>query len=275
MDQNNNFELANQVQNVYSIQIEYIKRYWWISLPLIIIGIIILKIGWNLGNAKLLNIGVIVLCLELFVIVIGLIFANQEASNVFMKRMAIVLGFSYKANGIVEKTKAEIFRYGYNKEMTNVLYGTYQNMPLWIYNLKISTGGQSKNAVSYRYTVFEFTFTQILPRLILLKKSIFNERVGMTDKVQIKLEGNFNKYFELYTEKSFERDVRQVFTPDVMALLIDEASNINFETCENKIFIYKEKFITKKEELLSMYIASQIVTKKLIPNFESVKRQEK
>lgn len=269
MNEDNDSVLLDKIQGVNSIQIEYVKRYWWISLPLIVAGIIFLKAGWNLNNSRLLNTGVILFCLEILTICIGLIFANQEARKSFMKKMASTLGLSFKENGVIEKTEAEIFKWGTTKEATNVIYGNYDGMSLWIYNLKTAMGG-GKNAVSYRYTVFEITYPFQMPKLILLRKSIFNERVDFQKKVKVKLGSNLDKYFELYTEKDFEQEVQNIVTSDIMTLLLGEGSKINFEICENKVFIYKERFITKKEELISIYAVAKIISKKLIPKFKSL-----
>lgn len=267
----NHFEFIDQVKNVSTLRSEYIKKYWRISLPLLVIGIFLLKFGWDNNNGKLLNAGVITLCAEIFTIIMGIIFADQEARKFFMKMVASTLKFSYKEYGIVEKTKAELFRWGSRKEITHFLEGGYKDMPVSLYNYK-SVTGSGKNVASYRYTVFEMTYPFEIPRVILLKKSILNERCMLPDKVAIKLEGNFNKYFELYTQEKFKKNIRVIFTPDVMAFLIDEAQDINFEMCDNKLYIYEEKFITTKDDLFLLYKTAQMVFVKLKSNLESFSR---
>lgn len=270
----NHFEFINQVKNVSTLRLEYIKKYWWISLPLLVIGIFLLKFGWDNNNGKLLNVGVITLCAEIFTIIMGIIFADQQARKVFMKMVASALKFSYKEYGVVGNTKAELFKIGNRKEITHFLEGEYQNMPVSLYNYK-SVTGSGKNIASYRYTVFEVIYPFEIPRVILLKKSILNERCMLSDKVVVKLEGNFNKYFELYTQEKFEKDIRVIFTPDVIAFLIDEAPNINFEMCDNKIYIYEEKFITKKDDLHLLYKTTQMISVKLQSNLETFSRISK
>jgi hypothetical protein len=54
----------------------------------------------------------------------------------------------------------------------------------------------------------------------------------------VRLEGNFNEYFTLYAPKEYERDAYYIFTPDLMALLIDNSHNYDAEVIDNKLYFY-------------------------------------
>jgi hypothetical protein len=59
------------------------------------------------------------------------------------------------------------------------------------------------------------------------------------DKKQIlSLEGNFNEFFTLYCPREYERDALYVFTPDLMALLIDNAAPFDVEIVDDWMFVY-------------------------------------
>jgi hypothetical protein len=83
---------------------------------------------------------------------------------------------------------------------------------------------------------------QQLPNILLISK----RRVGgqtvlpiQPDPSQIlSLEGNFDQYFTLYCPKEFEQDALYVFTPDLMALLIDEAAPFDVEIVDRWMFFY-------------------------------------
>jgi hypothetical protein len=53
-----------------------------------------------------------------------------------------------------------------------------------------------------------------------------------------KLEGDFNKYFYFYCPEGYETDALYIFTPDVMALFIDEAAPFDAEIVEDWLLIY-------------------------------------
>jgi hypothetical protein len=54
----------------------------------------------------------------------------------------------------------------------------------------------------------------------------------------LSLEGDFDKYFTLYCPRAYERDALYVFTPDLMALLIDNAGAFDVEIVDDWLFVY-------------------------------------
>ncbi|MEP6482092.1 MAG: hypothetical protein ABJA94_08815 [Rhodoglobus sp.] len=59
------------------------------------------------------------------------------------------------------------------------------------------------------------------------------------DRTQsISLEGDFDSYFTLYAPKDYESDARYVFAPDLMALLIDETTQMHVEIVDDWLFVY-------------------------------------
>jgi hypothetical protein len=63
------------------------------------------------------------------------------------------------------------------------------------------------------------------------------------------LEGNFNNYFTLYAPKAYERDALYVFTPDVMAAMVDYGQEYDIEIVDDELFIYSgNHFALDKQE---------------------------
>lgn len=54
----------------------------------------------------------------------------------------------------------------------------------------------------------------------------------------VSLEGDFDRYFTLYCPSGYERDALSVFTPDLMALLIDESDPFDVEIVDDWVFFY-------------------------------------
>lgn len=52
------------------------------------------------------------------------------------------------------------------------------------------------------------------------------------------LEGDFDKHFTLYAPLTYERDALYVFTPDLMAVLIDDAALFDLEVVEDRLYLY-------------------------------------
>ena len=54
----------------------------------------------------------------------------------------------------------------------------------------------------------------------------------------LSLEGDFDRFFTLFCPKEYERDALYVFTPDLMALCIDEAAPFDIEIVDDWMFVY-------------------------------------
>lgn len=57
----------------------------------------------------------------------------------------------------------------------------------------------------------------------------------------LSLEGDFDRYFRLYVPREYERDALYVFTPDLMALLIDELAGCDVEIIDDELYVYASR----------------------------------
>jgi hypothetical protein len=58
---------------------------------------------------------------------------------------------------------------------------------------------------------------------------------------KLSLEGDFDRHFTLYCPRGYERDALQLFTPDLMALLIDRGSAWDVEIIDDNLFVYSTR----------------------------------
>ncbi|WP_309620746.1 hypothetical protein [Salinibacterium sp.] len=80
------------------------------------------------------------------------------------------------------------------------------------------------------------------------------------------LEGDFGQYFRLYAPGGYERDALYILTPDLMALLIDEAANFDVEFVGSNIFFYSPRRFRMTDPqtfLLSIRLGESVVAKAL------------
>jgi hypothetical protein len=106
------------------------------------------------------------------------------------------------------------------------------------------TTGSGKNQQTHRWGFMALHLDRRLPNMVLDAKSN-NGLFGGTNlpayfsKDQVlSLEGDFDRYFTLYCPRQYERDALYVFTPDLMALLIDEAATFDVEIVDDWMFVY-------------------------------------
>jgi hypothetical protein len=98
-----------------------------------------------------------------------------------------------------------------------------------------------------------------------------NERFNVEGEEIIKLEGDFNKYFDLYAPKGQEIVTLQIFSPDIMAQLIDHSKKFSLEFFGNYIYIYSRKAIKNGYEIYAMYSLTRLLIDKLAPELERLK----
>lgn len=96
-----------------------------------------------------------------------------------------------------------------------------------------------KRSITLGY--FAITLPRRLPHMVL--DATRNGR-GMVTRPRagqaLSLEGDFDSHFRLYAPNGYERDALYVFTPDLMALLIDEAGDLDVEIRDNQLIVYRQ-----------------------------------
>ena len=55
---------------------------------------------------------------------------------------------------------------------------------------------------------------------------------------RVSLEGDFDSHFALYAPEGYGRDARYLFTPDVMALLVDETGDLDVELADDRLTVF-------------------------------------
>ena len=88
------------------------------------------------------------------------------------------------------------------------------------------------------------TLPRRLPQMILDARS--NDRGPFSSLLHrpqgdqmLSLEGDFDRYFRLYVPNGYERDALYVFTPDLMALCIDETGDLDIEIRDDQLIVTK------------------------------------
>jgi hypothetical protein len=104
------------------------------------------------------------------------------------------------------------------------------------------TTGSGKNSTTHTWGFMALQLDRALPHMVLDSQA--NNFIGSNlpatfskDQV-LSLEGDFDRYFTLYCPKQYERDALYVFTPDLMALCIDNAAPFDIEIVDKWMFVY-------------------------------------
>ena len=81
-----------------------------------------------------------------------------------------------------------------------------------------------------------------MPHILLFGQEFSDfEETQIVGSQKVSLEGDFDRHFRLYVPTERHRDVRYMFTPDFMALLIDSATAYDVEIIDDQLFVYKSE----------------------------------
>lgn len=90
---------------------------------------------------------------------------------------------------------------------------------------------------------------------------------ALPDSAQrLSLEGDFNEYFTLYCPENYERDALYLFTPDVMARLIDRVHGFDVEIIDDWLFFVSSRDVVTldPDAWLGLYDAVGALSDKIV-----------
>jgi len=220
---------------------------------------VLLLIGCVIGAIYMPNLFQFWISIAVIVGVAGYNHIRSKIKRQFTQQFGASIGFSYVASAGMESVSGRLFKFGHSQAIYDVLSGRMNDRDSRIYSYRF-TIGSGRNSHTYNFTVFESTFANMMPDIMLTAKtSMFAAEslpggVFMFDKDEhVEMEGDFNKYFTVRVPKGFETEAYQILPPDVMTDLIDQASGLNFEFNGNKLYIYAAKLVTVRGELQRMF----------------------
>jgi hypothetical protein len=160
-----------------------------------------------------------------------------------LTRFGTANGLGYAANAPSPGYPGAIFGLGRAQQVPEHLFrGGDRALDLGNYRY---TTGSGKNRKTHDWGYVAIKLDRMLPQMILDAKA--NNFLGTNlplsfsrDQV-LSLEGDFDRYFTLYCPKEYERDALYVFTPDLMARLVDEAALFDVEIVDDWMFLYSAK----------------------------------
>lgn len=145
-----------------------------------------------------------------------------------------------------------IFSIGDTRRVSSLVEGNYANHEFKIFNYSYMEGS-GRNRSEHAKGVVMVKLPRKLPNVVFDSKS--NNFMGMSNigasfsrSQKFTLEGDFNKHFDVYAPQNYGVDVLYFMTPELMALLVDEASNYDIEVVDNSLYFYAPEldFTTKQ-----------------------------
>lgn len=159
-----------------------------------------------------------------------------------MTRFATANGLEYEQRSSGPSYPGAIFGLGNSRAVTDhfrtpggrfIDFGNYSYVT-----------GSGKNRTTHRWGFLAMHLDRALPHMVLDSRAN-NGLFGATTlpatfrrDQALSLEGDFDTHFTLYCPREYGRDALYVFTPDLMALMIDEAAPFDVEIVDQWLFVY-------------------------------------
>ncbi len=171
---------------------------------------------------------------------------EEVIKNIKLTNFTINNGFHYQPKNIGMKRQGLIFNLGSNRTFKDVISAQVgdKKAEMSNYSFDIKT---KDNTVTYTHGYIMIQLNRKLPHMILDTKAnngnffginFSNLPISLNSNQKFQLEGDFDKYFTFYAPAGYERDALYIFTPDLMALFIDESYPFDAEIIDDRLFIY-------------------------------------
>ena len=116
----------------------------------------------------------------------------------------------------------------------------------------VVSNGKSSTTVTWGFLAMNLE--RRLPHMLLdslQNNTLLSGLSGLFARDQVlSLEGDFDRYFTLYCPREYETDALYVFTPDLMALCIDEVAPFDVEIVDDWLFVYSPRAFTMENPQL-------------------------
>jgi hypothetical protein len=180
------------------------------------------------------------------VVVVFLVRAVRGSSERLLRldRFARANGLTYVPQVASPGLPGMIFGQGSDRQSLDVLRGDRPRFVEFA-NYRYTTGS-GKNRTTHQWGYVAVKLDVPLPHIVLDatgNNGLFGSNLPVSfDRDQrLGLEGDFDRYFSLYSPAGYERDALYLFTPDIMARFIDNAAALDVEIVDDWLFLYAKR----------------------------------
>lgn len=233
------FHIARpEITNISKETWNALRAQWqfWVGLCIAVITFVVL-LQWSR------DLEISLIPFFIFAIYIGVV--QGKIATSFWRRFAEVNGWKYITNGDPDQELGLMFQQGAGRRISHVIEGVVGDRRFRIFNYEFGVGSGDNQKIYY-YTVFVFTFDGSFPHIYLNnKRNSYSIKAGEV----VPLPSEFEKQFSLSAPRKYEIEALAIFTPDVLARLLDNEFAHDVEFIDHKVLIFTDGLMNTFEKL--------------------------
>lgn len=175
----------------------------------------------------------------------GAVLVAQRVRQEFWRTFARAHGWTYAEQGTIDDERAAMFKEGHGRQVRNVVSGMIDQQPLRIFEYLFKVG-HGKRETTYTYTVYEIRFHGSFPHVYLNhRRNQYSLHIG----TRLPLPVEFEKSFHLFGPKEYEIEVLEIFTPDILELLLSLNFPHDVELVNQELLVFTDNHVGSFTEL--------------------------
>lgn len=179
-------------------------------------------------------------------------------------------GYQYSETGSLSPQDGAIFNVpgAHSKQFSHIVTGQVADLPFrfLLYQYAVGQGRQRR---THSQSLMVIEFPSHLPHIVVDSKSFDSLNFDFHRDQMVQLEGDFNKYFKFYVPKEYEIEGLEIFTPNIMAQLIDKSKYFDVELINNRIYIYAKNYVDTRQKLLALHQLVETLVSELSPKLSN------
>lgn len=199
-------------------------------------------------------------------LVVALLFGIRGHHRIEEKRWRLAgfgrdVGMEYVPAVREPDLPGSLFSIGSGRVASDILRGREPRfVEVGDYSYVVSNG---KNSQTVRWGYIAIRLDVPLPHIVLdatANDGVFgsNLPVSLARGQRLSLEGDFDQHFRLFCPRGYERDALYLFTPDVMARFIDNASVLDVEIVDDWLLLYSREELSTTDPARWAWVFSVI-----------------
>jgi hypothetical protein len=167
---------------------------------------------------------------------------NKLKNNVW-KEFAAANGWPLDTQNSPAVVIPPSLQFGHSRTWSPIIQAKLDDLACDLLTYQCATGS-GRSEVTHNFTIASTSLAQALPHLLLMSKKVHADvQRDLVNGETLKLEGDFNDYFNLQIEKGQEVDVLTIITPDIMQTLVDHNQAEDIEILGQNLY-----FITNQDK---------------------------